>query len=96
MIHNKNHMNTVKFLEEIKVLENRLRQKIGDESGKLGFPLLVKQLVGTEQIDKQILADFEKLWELRNKVCSTPTLNDDISDEAQVLLASLIGNSNLQ
>jgi len=89
-------MKTAKFLEETKVLENRLRQKAGDESGRLSFPVLVKQLVSTGQIDEQIVADLKKLWELRNKVYSTPTPNDDISDEAQTLLALLISNPKLQ
>ena len=89
-------MNTAKFLEETKVLENKMRQKAGDESGRLGFPALVKQLVSTGQIDDQIVADLKKLWELRNKVYSTPTPDDDITDEAQTLLVSLISNPKLQ
>ncbi|MEX0877560.1 MAG: hypothetical protein WDZ40_01695 [Candidatus Spechtbacterales bacterium] len=89
-------MNTAKFLEETKVLENKLYQKAGDESGRIGFPVLVKQLVGTGQIDEQIVADLKKLWKLRNKVYSTPTPDDNISNEAQDLLASLISNPKLQ
>jgi len=89
-------MNTTKFLEETKVLENKMRQKAGDESERLGFPALVKRLVNTGQIDDQIVADLKKLWELRNKVYSTPTPEGSISDEAQALLASLISNSKLQ
>jgi len=89
-------MNTAKFLEETKMLENKLRQKAGDESGRLGFPVLVKQLVNTGQIDDQIVADLKKLWELRNKVYSTPTPDDDITDEAQTLLVSLNSNLKLQ
>lgn len=89
-------MNTAKFLEETKMIENKLRRKAGDESGRLGFPVLVKQLQDEGKIDEQIVADLKKLWELRNKVYSTPTPEDSISDEAQALLASLISNLKLQ
>jgi hypothetical protein len=89
-------MNTVKFLEETKVLENKLRQKAVDESGRLGFPALAKQLVTTGQVDEEIVDDLKKLWEIRNKVYSTPTQADIIVDEAQTLLVSLIGNPKLQ
>lgn len=89
-------MNTAKFLEETKVIENKLRQKAGDESGRLGFPILVKQLLDEGKIDEQIVADLKKIWELRNKVYSIPTPDDNISDEAQTLLASLISNPKLQ
>lgn len=89
-------MNTAKFLEETKVLENKLRQKADDESGRLDFPVLVKQLLDEDKIDEQIVADLKKLWELRNKVYSTPAPDDNISDEAQALLVSLINNPKLQ
>lgn len=89
-------MNTAKFLEETKVIENKLRQKAGDESGRLGFPILVKQLLDEGKIDEQIVVDLKKLWEIRNKVYSTPTPEDNISDEAQTLLVSLISNPKLQ
>jgi len=89
-------MNTTKFLEETKVLENKLRQKAGEESRRLGFPILVKQLQDEGKIDEQIVAELKKLWKLRNKVYSTPTPEDDISDEAQTLLVSLISNPKLQ
>lgn len=89
-------MNTAKFLEETKVIENKLRQKAGDESGRLGFPILVKQLQDEGKIDEQIVADLKKLWELRNIIYSSPTPNDNVSDEAQTLLVSLINNPKLQ
>lgn len=89
-------MNTAKFLEETKVIENKLRQKAGDESGRLGFPILVKQLQDEGKIDEQIVADLKKLWELRNIIYSSPTPNDSVSDEAQALLVSLINNPKLQ
>lgn len=89
-------MNTAKFLEEIKVLEKKLRQKAGEESGKLSFPVLVKKLKDAEEIDEKVVADLKKIWELRNKVYSTPVPNDNISDEIQTLLVSLISNPKLQ
>lgn len=89
-------MNTAKFLEETKMLENKLRQKAGDEAGMLGFPVLVKQLLDEGKIDEQIVADLKKVWEPRNKVYSTPAPGGNISDEVQVLLASLISNPKLQ
>lgn len=89
-------MNTAKFLEEIKVIENKLRQKAGDESGRLDFPILVKQLQSEGKIDEQIVADLKKLWELRNQVYSSATPKDNISDETQTLLVSLISNPRLQ
>ncbi len=89
-------MNTSKFLEEIKVLENKLRQKAGDENGRLGFPALVQQLTNSKQLDTQIVADLKKVWELRNKIYSSPTPEDEVPSEAQTLLASLISNPNLQ
>ncbi|MEA2097558.1 MAG: hypothetical protein U9P70_00555 [Patescibacteria group bacterium] len=89
-------MNTAKFLEETKEIENKLHQKASDEPEKVGFSILVKQLQNEGKIDKQIVTDLKKLWEIRNKVYSTPTPEDSISDEAQALLASLIGNPKLQ
>lgn len=89
-------MNTAKFLEETKVLENKLRQKAGDESGRLGFAVIVKQLLDEGKIDKQIVADLKKLWELRNRVYSTPAPDDNISDKTRALLVSLICNPKLQ
>ncbi len=89
-------MNTAKFLEETKALENKMRQKTGDESGRLGFPALVKQLKSIEQVDEQIVADLKKLWEIRNKIYSSPTPDDNISDETQSLLISLISNPKLK
>jgi len=89
-------MKTSKFLEEIKALENKLRQKTGDETGRLGFPALVQKLTNSNQLDDQIVADLKKLWQIRNKIYSSPTPEDDVSNEAQVLLANLISNPNLQ
>ncbi|MDI6603286.1 MAG: hypothetical protein QME57_04240 [Patescibacteria group bacterium] len=89
-------MNIAKFLEETKVLENKLRQKTDDESGRLGFPALAKQLKDAGKIDEQIVADLKKLWELRNQVYSSSTPDDNIADEAQTLLDSLISNPKLQ
>jgi hypothetical protein len=89
-------MDTAKFLEETKVLENKLRQKAGDESGRLGFPILVKQLQDEDKIDEQIVAEIKKLWELRNTIYSSPTPDDNVSDEAQTLLVSLINNLKLK
>ena len=89
-------MDTSKFLEEIKVLENKLRQKAGGETMGLGFPALIHQLSMSNQLDKQIVGDLKKLWELRNKIYSSPTVADVVPDEAQTLLAALISNPNLQ
>lgn len=89
-------MDTAKFLEETKVLENKLRKRANDESGKLSFPVLVKQLEGAGIIDEQIVADLEKLWEFRNEAYSLPTPKDNISDEAQALLVSLFCNPKLK
>jgi hypothetical protein len=89
-------MNTAKFLEETEVLKNKLCQKAGYESESLGFPVLVKQLVSTGQIDEQIVADLKKLWELRNTIYSSRTPDNNVSDEAQTLLVSLINNSKLK
>ncbi len=90
-------MNTSKFLEEIKVLESKLRQKSSDENGRLGFSILVQRLANSKQLDAQIVDDLKKLWEHRNKIYSSPTLEDDeVSDGYQTLLATLINNPNLQ
>jgi len=89
-------MNTAKFLEEIQVLEKKLRQNTDDESRRLGFPVLVKQLQDEGKIDEQIVAEIKKLWELRNTIYSSPTPDDNVSDEAQTLLVSLINNPKLK
>ena len=89
-------MNTVKFLEETKVLENKLRQKVGNESKGFGFSDLVKQLSRIGQIDEKTAANLKRLWELRNQIYSSPTSDNNISDETQTLLVSLIGNPKLQ
>jgi hypothetical protein len=93
---NQNNMNTAKFLKETTALENKLRSKVGDEPERLGFTALVKRLISIGQIDEQTVTDLKKLWELRNKVYSTPIPDNNISGEAQTLLASLISNSKLQ
>lgn len=89
-------MNTSKFLEEVNVLENKLRQKAGDETGRIGFPASVQQLANTNQLDEQIVSDLKELWEIRNKIYSSPTPEDEVPNEAQTLLATLISNPNLQ
>ncbi|MFH1286554.1 MAG: hypothetical protein ABII02_02270 [Candidatus Magasanikbacteria bacterium] len=89
-------MKTSKFLEEIKALENKLRQKASDETGRLGFSALVQQLANLNQLDDQIVNDLKELWVLRNKIYSSPTAEVEISNEAQNLLASLISNPKLQ
>ena len=89
-------MNTSKFLEEIEVLEHKLRQKADDENGKLSFPTLVKQLFDSKQIDEKIIADLKKLWGFRNKIYSSPTPEETISGEAQNLLDKVISNHSLK
>jgi len=89
-------MDTSKFLEEIRALENKLRQKAGGESQRIEFPVLVKQLKDAEEIDEQIVYELKKLWEIRNTIYSSPTPDDNISDKAQTLLVSLINNPKLK
>lgn len=89
-------MYTSKFLEEVKVIENKLRQKAGNKTGKLDFSTLVQQLAKSNQIDGQIVEDLKKLWQLRNKIYSTPTTETKVSNETRNLLAGLISNPKLQ
>jgi len=89
-------MDTIKFLEEVKIIENKLRQKSNDKSKSLDFPVLVKQFKNTGEIDGQIATDLKKIWELRNRLYSSPTPSNNISNEARFLLASLISNPKLQ
>jgi len=67
-------MKASKFLNGIQKLEDKLRQKAGDKTGKLRFPVLVQKLAESNQLDDKTVIEMKKLWELRNKIYSSSTL----------------------
>ena len=89
-------MNTLKFLEEIDILEKKLRKKNKDSSLNLNYSELINQMYKNKQLKKDIFLDLKKIWFVRNKIYSS-TLNDrEVSDEAQSILAKIISNSDLK
>ncbi|HAM88188.1 MAG: hypothetical protein US83_C0010G0006 [Candidatus Falkowbacteria bacterium GW2011_GWC2_38_22] len=82
------------FLKEIKNLEEMLREKAGIKNETITFPVLLQQIFNSGQINKQTLDDLEKIWEFRNRVVSPSILNNEIFDEIEILLTSLINYLN--
>ena len=82
------------FLKEIKNLEEMLREKAGIKNETITFPVLLQQIFNSGQINKQTLDDVEKIWEFRNRVVSPSILNNEIFDEIEILLTSLINYLN--
>jgi len=89
-------MDTEKFLEEIKKIENKLCQKAGEEPGQLKFIALVELLKKTGQIDEQMVILLKKIWVFRNKIYAVSTPDQKISDEVKTLLDSITSNFKLQ
>jgi len=82
-------MKTLKFLEEIRMLEKQLHRKVGDEEKKFSFFVVIQKLVESKQLDNKTAIEIKKLWELRNKIYSFPTMEEELSEEI------LINNFNL-
>lgn len=89
-------MDTLKFLEEITVIESKIRQKAGDKSGKSHFSTSVHKLFASGELNQQDVNDLKSLWELRNRIYVTLDEKEVITKEAQDTLANLVSNPKLQ
>ncbi|MBD3328098.1 hypothetical protein GF340_02215 [Candidatus Peregrinibacteria bacterium] len=88
-------MQTTKFLEEIIALENKVRKKaqVGENEP---IPVLLSNLKKENKISKPTYENFFKLWDLRNKLYSSPNLPNRVSLNVYPLLANLLHNTELK
>jgi len=63
-------MDITKFLEEIKALEQKLRKKVGKNSERDSFLVLVNKLTEKGFLTAQLAKDLGKLFSFRNKAQS--------------------------
>jgi len=54
-------MKTLKFLEEIRILEKQLHQKVGDKEKKFSFFVVIQKLVESKQLDNKTATEIKKL-----------------------------------
>jgi len=89
-------MNTPELNKNLRVLENKLRQKSDDPDGSLDFPALINLLAKKYDLDKSTIADLYKFWDLRNQIFSSSPPKNEAADEAGAIMSSLLNNPKLQ
>lgn len=74
-------------------LENKLRNKIGEEAKTLSFPALIQELVKQGTINQELVQSLKQVWEFRNEIYASRQTPDEVSKEVQTLLVEI--NSKL-
>ena len=89
-------MNTSKFLEGIIAIEKKIQQMAGENSERASFLSLILKLADSGKLESQTVTDLKELWVVRNKIYSSRTPENTVSDEAEKLLAKAMINFNSQ
>lgn len=79
-----------KFLEEVKIIENKVRDAAGEQDGQVGFLGLVDTLVERGDIDKGLIEEIANVWDMRNRIYAEPRMGVEVTQTARDSLVQII------
>lgn len=74
-------MNIHDFLEQFRVIENHLFSLAPDFNKRQGLFNLLKYLRANNKLNDELLGDISYVIQARNKIMSTPSPDENISDD---------------
>ena len=74
-------MTIQEFLEQFAILESHLFSLAPDFNKRQGLFNLLKHLKSNNKLDDDLLKDVSLIIQTRNKIMSTPTPSEDISND---------------
>lgn len=82
-------MKVKNFFKEFVLIENHLFSLAGNIDKLQGFLNLLKYLQSKNLLSTDVLVDINFIWQTRNKIVSSPSGEQEISDEVSDLLVRL-------
>lgn len=82
-------MKQEEFFKQFAIIENNLSNLAGNFDKRQGFLNLLKYLQSKNLLPQEVLTDLNFVWKIRNKIVSSPSGEQEISDEISNRLAQI-------